>query len=470
VSQPYIESLKKVTTIPILSESILSQSQSHGPTEEAKHKEETANDRLLLNFILASEEDGIVNAKTPYLLALAKLDSQIYPIYNNETSMEFHRLLLELLKSFEEAVASLCRLLHPSKHSNRYHSTTQSSTIPTQSAITDAMTDVQVYGYGLLKLARGQAFRMHMENIGHLLKKPDHTNAGVSNEELEDGGPDEELRALEPVLPPNGDKDNTRKTLTKSYIDWLRLTVAHLDAIEIVVQYVMSSKFVHNYISVKNLVAPSTSAALYPWEELLKSGKYLLPKKSTPSTPESQSQSQSETTNDEILKFLQDTVPGAVQATTLQLLSNAALAGWNNRHLPTFKIQQVCQKISDIVQFGDKIDTVVKQLAESVHAQLILWPKGNNNAITQGIDDLHKKFSHPPPGTVFFSSLPKLMFKGALHCEACLASIIYNATESVQSGGKEYAEILKQLKVSSSLIHFSPDTHLFVMENSPMDE
>src|SRR5271168_2071022 len=356
VSRPYIESLKKVKTIP----TIPIPSESRGPTGDAKHKEEAMNDHLLLRFILASEDANILQTKTPNLLALAlaKHDPQIpFPIYDDKTSMEFHQLLLELLKCFENAVVELCNLLGKKN--------------PDASQFADAMTDAQVYGYGLLKLASGHAFRMHMENIGPLLKKPDHTNAGapvpVSNTEdpvEKRDDEDEELNALELLLLPNRDQDSApRKTLTESYVDWLRLTVAHFDAIEIVIQYVMSSNFHHHDISITNLVAPLTSTALYPWKELIK--KYL-------PTTDSTDRTSVLTSNDQILEFLKEAVPIAVRAKEVSHLANAALAGWNNHHFPAnFKPQQVRQKLTDITKYQD---TDINDIANPVLEQLKGWP------------------------------------------------------------------------------------------------
>jgi hypothetical protein len=88
------------------------------------------------------------------------------------------------------------------------------------------------------------------------------------------------------------------KTLTKSYIDWLRLTVAHFDAIEIIIQYVWSSSFCYKKISAMTLVAPSTSTALCSWEEVIED---YLPE------PDLTSLSSSfMTSNQELLIFLQE--------------------------------------------------------------------------------------------------------------------------------------------------------------------
>ena len=456
MSQPYIESLQKVKTIP----TIPIPSEPHGPTGDAKHKEETTNDHLLLKFILASEAAHILRIETPKLLALALTlvghDPQIpfpFPIYNNETPLEFHQLLLKLLKCFENAVVELCNLLGPENSD--------------ASQFANAMTDVQVYAYGLLKLARGQAFQMHMENIGPLLKKPDHANAGalvpVSNAddpikgpegEVKDAGEgledkDEELKALELLLPPNKANDGApRKTLKESYVDWLQLTVAHFDAIEIVIQHVMSPNFHHSDISITNLVAPLSSNALYPWEELIK--KYL------PITDPTDPQSTS-TSNNQILEFLEGAVSTAVRARELSILANASLAQaqWNNHCSPTFKPQQVLQRLANMMEYKD---TDINQIALPMIDQLKYWPKCDIGMVAQGIQDLHKKLSYLPPGTPLFANLHNLQFKGMLHCEASLASLIDAATKPVPPGSRDteaLAGLLQQVAVimlSNSLV------------------
>jgi hypothetical protein len=247
----YIQSLKKVAVpiLPILSKSFPIPSASAGDTKCNQEFKETENNRLLI--LASAGYNTSLDADyppTPNLLTLAK--SPVFPIYNDKTSMEFHALLLALLKHFEKALATL------------------NSHLDEGGSIIEAATDTQVYGYGLLRLARGQAFQMHMKHIGHLLKKPDSTNAGApmpasSNAEDPVKEPeDKDLQALKP-LPPNRDQEGAApKTLTKSYIDWLRLTVAHFDAIEIIIQYVWSSSFHYKKISAMTLVAPLTSTAL----------------------------------------------------------------------------------------------------------------------------------------------------------------------------------------------------------------
>jgi len=319
-----------------------------------------------------------------------------------------------------------------------------------------------------------------MENIRPLLE-PDHANAPVpaskanNPDEEQEPEEDEELKALELVLQSNRDEDGAlpRKTVTESYVNWLRLTVAHFDAIEIVIQYVMSSSFQHNAISITNLVAPLSSPALYPWQELITN--YL------PTADPADPATSAPTSNDQIVDFLNDAVTAAVRATKLSNLANAALAQWNAHHGPAAR-----KKLTDMIEFGD---ADINQIAEPVVAQLKKRKSSNidKDVVTQGIQDLHKKLSYLPPGTSFFTALPNLRFTGALHCEASLASIINIATKidattdtttkPVLPGSREeteaFDELLQQLAVIKLFNLFLLKPHLFFLfclKNSILDE
>jgi hypothetical protein len=442
VSKPYIQSLTKVAVPipPILSKSIPIPSASAGDVKQKQEFEETESDRLLLQFILASASyNTSLDADyppTPNLLALAK--SPAFPIYNADTSTEFHQLLLALLKRFEKALATL------------------NSCLEGGGSILEAATDTQLYGYGLLKLARGQAFRMHMEHIGHLLKKPDPTNAGEpvpasSNAEYPVEEPeDEDLQALESLLPNEG---AAPKTLTKSYINWLRLTVAHFDAVEIIIQYVWSSSFRYREISAMTLVPPSTSSALCPWEEVVKD---YLPEADLTSLSSSFTVS-----NQELLIFLQENRDKASLAKKISPLADQALTLWNERDDPDFKVRVLHTKLSEIGQFGG---AAMRDTMRSMLDALKEWDKGKDEEstqkITSGIQGLYGRFFHIPPGASFFTNLENLKFGGKMHCEACLATLIYNATRPVPDDNK-YSEVLKQMAVSMCSDSFLPLTLTF---------
>ena len=63
------------------------------------------------------------------------------------------------------------------------------------------MEHLHTSAYGLPKLARGRAFRLHLDNIKHLLDDPRRTSAGASTDE-HDNAPDEEQEEdFDAVLP-----------------------------------------------------------------------------------------------------------------------------------------------------------------------------------------------------------------------------------------------------------------------------
>jgi hypothetical protein len=250
---------------------------------------------------------------------------------------------------------------------------------------------------------------------------------------------DEDLQALKP-LPPNGDQEGAApKTLTKSYIDWLRLTVAHFDAIEIIIQYVWSSSFRYKKISAMTLVAPSTSTTLCSWKEVIED---YLPE------PDLTSLSSSFTTsNQELFIFLQENRDKALLAKKIFPLADQALNLWNEHNDPGFTIRVLHTKLSEIGHFGG---ASVWETVCSILEALRQWDKGKDEEstqkITSGIQGLYGRFFYIPAGASFFTNLENLKFKGTMHCAACLASIIYNATRSVPDDNR-YAEVLKQMAV-----------------------
>ena len=448
VSEPYFQFLKNVDVpiLPIPSKSFPIPSASRGTARDKV--EEEKNDRLLLDFILVCARYKSLDTdfpKIPNLLALAK--SPIFPIYNNDISAEFHMLLLALLERFKKALATL------------------TSCVDQGGSVVDAATDTQLYGYGLLKLARGHAFRMHTEHIGHWLKKPDPTkarapvpassNAEDTVEDTVEDLEDEDLQALKPL--PNRDNEGAApKTLTKS-VDWLRLMVAHFDAVEIIIQHIWSPHFLYSEISAMTLVAPSTSAALCPWEEVVDG---YLPEPDAASVPSLT------TSNTDLSKFLRENRDQALLTKNISPLVDEALTLWNRRDNPDFSPRVLHGKLLEIGAFvgqfgGEGIRRITSDVLIEASKQ---WKKdkseANTQKVTSGIQDLHDRFFHIPPGASFFSNLDNMKFKGTMHCEACLATLIYNATKPAPDDDV-YSEVLKRMAVIVSPISFLPSTLTF---------
>lgn len=117
--------------------------------------------------------------------------------------------------------------------------------------------NIHIYGYGLLRLSRGQALQLHLENIEPLLKdaldlddKEEDDHKEVDKEKYDD-----ELEEIQPTLLQNG-------VLPMLYTLWLRLMVTRFDATEIVVQATDKLKVETVFVTI--LVSPEPDQTLLP--------------------------------------------------------------------------------------------------------------------------------------------------------------------------------------------------------------
>ena len=169
--------------------------------------------------------------------------------------MEFHLLLVKLLQYFKDALDALVTM---DKGSDKVSDEKFNRTVG----------NVYVYGYALLRISRGCAFRMHLENVEDLLE--DHsqssTNVGAlipTRIEGNEGFIDEELEVIQSFSSQKG--PGGESILSKSYTAWLRLVVGHFDAVEILIRYITSQHFPHDSISIKILLSPPMDSTLLHW-------------------------------------------------------------------------------------------------------------------------------------------------------------------------------------------------------------
>jgi hypothetical protein len=80
-------------------------------------------------------------------------------------------------------------------------------------------------------------------------------------------GEDVNLNRVQPCVI----RDNVLLPLWRSYLDWLRLMVVHLDAIAILTGYVSGQEFRYNDISIKILLPPHVGSSILSWSEFLNS-------------------------------------------------------------------------------------------------------------------------------------------------------------------------------------------------------
>lgn len=383
---------------------------------------EGRNDYWLLNDFLSlttNDELHLLTVNLPILSSLktsldksqAPIDYSTFVIYNDDTCREFHELLNELIGLFKAALKALSDP-HGKPGTEDYRAPGSQDCFE---HFSKNMLDAQLYGYALLKLSRGRAFRMHMQNVAHMLV-PVETNVPVPPQETvgdNEAGEnhleaDDELDAIEALQPSN----------TKG-VKWLRLMVAHLDALDIILLFVRSKNFTYNSIDATLLLAPLAEKELYPWKELLINKTYF---------PDSAAD------NGQLVKFLEDNMVSALHARGVSHLAKAICDVWDQcirnptttKHYEDLKIH--------LKAMGNTSEAVLKTLVEAATTNLELWHatedilakqeklNSTNTSILAIFD--HK---HPlPDGNDFFCSLKKLRFGGAIHCEATLATLVNN--------------------------------------------
>ena len=174
-----------------------------------------------------------------------------YNIYTEDTRIEFHMLLCELLRLFKLSLDTL-KLYHEKE-----------TILSEPSKFEPNLSTVLFYGSALQLLSRGSAIDNHLKAIEPLLR-----------DRRRDKSADVKLRMTEEIEEEEVDAElegTTEQPLWESYRDWLRLMVVHFEAVSVLVGHIAGPRFQSNEIIIKILSAPRSSQEMQPWEELLNS-------------------------------------------------------------------------------------------------------------------------------------------------------------------------------------------------------
>ena len=162
LSRSYVESLQQVKDIPFMSQPWRERA------DDRRGRDEVDSDRLFLeDFVrLYTNCPERLNTQIPNLFKMANdvpPNNGVFQLYTNETRTEFHYLLLELLDRFKEALDTLIALDkdEAAKGSDQ-----------AVKLFNKNVGNTHRNRYVPLRLSRGHAFRMHLENIKTLLEDP----------------------------------------------------------------------------------------------------------------------------------------------------------------------------------------------------------------------------------------------------------------------------------------------------------
>lgn len=230
------------------------------------------NDQLFLDHIPFLAQ--VADTKIPNLekTAQAAMKKEPFNLYNEDTCMEFHELLCELLERFHQSLKKLKNVqkLKVKERKEGAHSD--------QAEIVKALNQVLALGVALRAMVRGGAIEVHLATITPFLEVMTGKFWPLAHKSEEDA----EFHLLKPY---STDGRNEPLLPSKSYHDWLRLMVHHFDAILVLDNHLISLDLPPTEISIKILYPSLPDDKMLPWKQLLNNENYFPPIPITPDQP-----------------------------------------------------------------------------------------------------------------------------------------------------------------------------------------
>jgi len=365
---------------------------------------------------------------------------QDFQLYNEKTCKEFHLLLLELLDRFQRSLKDLKDLNDLKSHRGSANVTST----PDNDQFENYVFDVLFAGDALRMIAKGAALRMHLRTIEAKLvdpRRPDMSlpmpggNAEKDEEQGEEQDErDEELEAVQPSALSMEGNMPVRVPLWKSYRNWLKLMVIYFDAVHILDEYVTGPTFKDRRISLKILVVPSTDKALLPWRELFTDSKLFPTQHEADHLP---------TTNDEILQFLEFAASPDMIGYSNSI--NAIKTGWDQKNKDAIiqSLATLDKLFSNAQKYGwcNSASNLTAMINDFDFSAKPSSSDKLSDKITNRIESL------ADTGKFFAFMRKRIEFRGRLHCEACLASLLpAHLGEDVTIDSK-HKGVLVQMKV-----------------------
>ena len=209
--------------------------------------DERANDFLFLSEIL---KIGDFENKMPNLIREAKNAKTLrysyhLDFYTNDTWIEFHLILCNLLEQFWDSLEGL----------NNLRSTDINEIIRSLVAISNI-------GSALRAMVRGGAIKKHLKLIANFF--PDRPTVTKCVDEREDEE-DEELCAVQPFALHQGQP----LPKWKAYSNWLALMVTHFDAVQVLATFVLKTPVPLVNLTLEDLSPSQPDRTMLSWKRLL---------------------------------------------------------------------------------------------------------------------------------------------------------------------------------------------------------
>jgi hypothetical protein len=268
--------------------------------------------------------------------------------------------------------------------------------------------------------------------------------------------------------------------LWESYRDWLKLTTVHFEAIKIITGFITvpsgARPLISPSISIRVLAPGHQGYKMLSWEDALKE---YLPEPKISRAPDSATETIGceQTLQPDVqtlIDFIKKTVNDDCAAVGVLLKEVKQSLGELDKTCVTppstnsmrVALRKVRGKLSGLIELGsskpiydDKIDFLVK----SVTDLKVIY---NTTAGKESIDVAIRKIESLKTRSPFteFKGETRLsngIFSGTIHCELCLATLVYLADRDKSGDDTQAFEgLLEKFKVKYHLIHHLHSTHV----------
>jgi hypothetical protein len=385
---------------------------------------ELENDRKFLivlgkGKIFSDYEERFPNIAS-VIRELPGLKDETFELFNDTTWKEYHHLFIALMGRYKDGLDLIASNLNAKDGE----------------PIEDILNRVVETGHALLTMVKGRAFYLYLSTIASKLSKCLSERSEIESEE-----DDAEVVT---TLWDHVEVETATTALWKPFKSWVMLMLVQLDAADALCAFVKQEELGNSEIDVKIVYAPVVSDKTIPLEDLLTQPKYI------PEAPMTDPK-----TNTKLLDFIKtaNTLKkqtecvgsfkknwGPMRASDAQLFLQEVMVEAKKEHEEDSKQRNGGVDPNEmILELSSEILALLQQGSDA-GADII----AKFSALEIELKERQARYNLP------FSE--KATFKGALHCEACLASVLDQTTrknirawiDTLKKDGKKKKDWKKQ--------------------------
>jgi hypothetical protein len=335
-----------------------------------------------------------------------------FELFNDTTCKEYHDLFLDLMVEYKKYVDQIATMAHKGN------------------PFEDSLGHAFVIGHALLTMVKGRAFYLYLSTIALKLSKCRFEGSQIGSDKRNAKTHDSEQGTI--LWPGDPVEAHTATTaIWKPFKSWVMLILVQLDAADALCAFVKMVELSHAEVDVKLVYSSLIDDKTIPLEVLLTNTDYI---------PEPVADPKS---NGKLLDFI-------MTANTLK--RQTAIVGtfkkqWHPKRSSEAKsiIQNISEETKkDRIDPNPMIDELTSQILELLPRNAGADISAKFTALEEVLKEKQARYKLP------FSERPD--FKGALHCEAGLASLLDKTTrETIQAQIDKFNTSKKQAGGKNSM-------------------